>query len=668
MLPIIGILTTVMVLAPAAAADGKDTYKPGGIGDLMPSPIKPPGQGTLFESYDPGVYQLDKQLSDNVLSGDLVDSTLHGVASMLMAILTLIGRAAVVVVQWCFNVVSLPEVEPAISKAIGAAAGPMATMFLPAAVAVGGLIAWAKRSQTSPLGQIAWVAASAAIATTFFTAPNTWVETVDKTRQAGASVAMTTINGGLSGKYETAVPFKTPEPQWSGKDKDDTIRKASDAVWRTYVATPWCVADLGSINACQKWGAELLDHGSDMDEREDFLKDNLTEDTLGKGTVGKDAVAWRQGHNPGGRIGVLVLAIVSAGIFSALVILLAITTLASLLGTLMLLVCGVIFACLWCIPGRTRQWGTSWFEALIGLTVVSFTSTMLLGSVMVVSTALLKLLGTYGWLMVSALNIATAAMAFKLKGKLDGIVSAGGAQLAGRGVLNTVGRMATMRRLNRMANAGGRSTPGRGTPPSGKPNTSTPGGTGRRPQNTGTTPIRVGRTRSYPPPPTYPQPSNQPRLTAGPYGDYAATRPGLPPGSGGPQGTAATRTAKAELARTKATYRPALPARGPGMPGQRPGQRPPLPPGHRSGATYPVRPGEPRRPTIPDQPARPSGSGKVIQGTVVGKPANPVGAKFRSYPPPPSPQRAAGTAANAAARAATGKPLAPLPPGTRRPS
>lgn len=93
LIPTAGILATLGVLAPAAAADDTDDYKPGGIGDMMPSPFKPPGQGTLFETYSPEVYQLDKQLSDDLTGGDLIDGWLHGFGNMLMQVLTLVGRA-----------------------------------------------------------------------------------------------------------------------------------------------------------------------------------------------------------------------------------------------------------------------------------------------------------------------------------------------------------------------------------------------------------------------------------------------------------------------------------------------------------------------------------------------------------------------------------------------
>ncbi|MEO3976780.1 hypothetical protein [Streptomyces sp. CAU 1734] len=659
MIPTAGILATLGVLAPAAAADDKDKYKPGGIGDLMPSPFQPPGQGTLFESYSPDVYQLDKQLSDDLTGGDLIDGWLHGFGNMLMQVLSLVGRAAVVIVGWCFNVVSLPGVEDAISGAIGAAAGPMMTIFLPTSVAVGAFVAWAKRAEASPLGQLAWVAASAAIATTFLTAPSTWVQGVDNGRQLGASVAMTTIGSGLSGSEDAAVPFKTPEPAWSDNEKDNTVRRAGDAVWRTYVATPWCIANLGSLEACQKWGHEVVKLGTDMDEREDYLVKNM-----GDEAVGSEAVQWRQGHTPGGRIGVLIAGIISCVIFSALALTLAITTLASLIGALMLLVCGVAFATLWCIPGKPRQWGVQWFEMLIGLVMVSFTSTMLLGSVMVVTVAMMSLLSTYGWLMVSALNICAALMAWQVKGRLDGIVSAGGAQMAGRGVFSTIGRMAAARRMYRAVTSRGRGGLGDTDRHPPAPQPSTGGNSGGTPGGTPPTPSggRSRPTRTIPPPPSYPPTAHRP---GAPGPSTGAGLPGGPGGPGGPTGTrpggptgpTGTRPAGPGGRRTR-------PGTGPRPgPRRRPGPTPPgtTAPGATAGG-YSVRPGAPRRTGPP--PAGPSqGSGTVIQGTVINRPAAaPTGARFRTYPPPAAPSRPRtpglppGTGARPASGTRTGPP------------
>ncbi|WP_372412598.1 hypothetical protein [Streptomyces luteireticuli] len=650
LIPLLGILATLGALAPAAAADGPDDYAPGGVGELMPSPIKPDGQGTLFETYSPDVFQLDKQLSSDLTGGDLIDGWMNGIAEFLMRILTVIGRAAVVIVEWCFNFVSLPEIEKPIEHAIGAAAAPMVQMFLPAALAVGGFTAWARRSQTSPLGQLAWVAASAALATTLLVSPGTWVKGVDNGRKVGSDLAMTTIGAGLTGTDDAAMPFKTPEPQWSGNAKDDTMRRAADAVWRTYVVTPWCVADLGTIKACQKWGPSIVKLKDDMDGREDYLKTTLTDKT-----VGKAAVNWRQGHTPGGRIAVLAAAIVSATIFCALVIVMAFATLASLIGALMLLVCGVAFATLWCIPGKPRQWGVAWFEMLLGLVLVSFTSTMLLGSVMVVSCAMLTMLGTYGWLMVSALNICATVMAFKVKGRLDGIVSAGGAQLAGRGFLGTIGRMASARRL-RKAFSGKSNRPGFGDMDR-QPVAVTGGGSSGSDMSGAAAATRTHQSRNFPPPPNYPPrpnhppapnypppPVQPPHPTGGPGGHGAGTGLGTP----GPARNPGAQQ-KAQAAGQKA---------GNGARGRRTAAA--MHPGTGSGTAaggYGVRYGSPPWTGIPDPTAPQT---RVLRGTVVGSADHGTG-RFRSYPPPPAgPERPAPRAP----RTVTGTPVTP---GASRP-
>ncbi|MFJ4679156.1 hypothetical protein [Kitasatospora sp. NPDC088783] len=630
MVAVIGLLAAAGALAPLAAADSGD-YKPSGIGDLMPSPVKPNGgQSTLFESYDSSAYTLDKQLSD---TGDITDNALYSICQLLMSVLTLIGRAAVVLIQWVFRVVSLPEIEQPLAAAIKASAGPMAEIFLPTALAVGAFIAWAKRSESSPLGQLAWVVASATIAVTFFTAPATWIKGVDNGRQLGASVAMTTTGSGLSSTSDAAMPFQLPEPTWTADDRDNTLRRASDAVWRTYVAGPWCIADLGSIKACQRWGKQVLDKGTDMDKREDFLSSTLNADT-----VGRDAVNWRQGHTPSGRIGVLIMAIICCVVFSAMLIMLAFTTLASLLGALLLLVCGVAFASMWCIPGKPRAWGVAWFEMLLGMVMASFTATMLLGAVLVVQVATLGLLPVYGWLVVSALNIATGAMAFKIRGRLEGIVSSGGAQMTGRSVLSTVGRLAGARMMRNAIRGGGAgprrsAAPAAGGTAAGAVAGAVAGAAGR-----------MRRAREFPPPPsdarttgtaagpgTGPAPaggSTRPAASTGPA-TGASSRPG---GSriGGPGSGPGRRAAGSGSRATGAS------TGGPGARsyGVRPGG-PAATGAAGTGRAYGFRPGGPGPSAPGPAGSRASGSSSTGSRTIPGVVESSITVnRYRSYPPP----------------------------------
>ena len=85
---------------------------------------------------------------------------------------------------------------------------------------------------------------------------------------------------------------------------------------------------------------------------------------------------------------------------------LAFTALMAFIGALLLLVVGVFFACLWIIPGRPRQWGLNWFEALIGLVLQSFLAMLVFGTALTLVTAVFTLTGSLGWLPVTGLAIA----------------------------------------------------------------------------------------------------------------------------------------------------------------------------------------------------------------------------------------------------------------------
>ena len=40
------------------------------------------------------------------------------------------------------------------------------------------------------------------------------------------------------------------------------LRKSADATWRGFAVTPWCIAEFGSIDACERYGKGMLDVGS----------------------------------------------------------------------------------------------------------------------------------------------------------------------------------------------------------------------------------------------------------------------------------------------------------------------------------------------------------------------------------------------------------------------
>lgn len=328
---------------------------PVGIGDLMPSPDSnvPKGQGTLYETYqNPNLWMLDSDFG----KWDILDPMAEFVADITMAFIAVIGQACVVIVRWIFQLTTIPPLEDAMTKSIGGAAEGLTATLLPSALAVGGLVAFIQHKRGGgggSMSQVAWVIISGVVSVSLLTSPQTWIAGVDSVRQVGASVTLSATSKGI-GDGSGDFPFKLDhEPKFTGNGRDDMLRKSSDTVWRAYVATPWCVANFGSFEACKKYGSDLLDQGPDADKRKKWLQENVTTEAVGSGSV-----TWRQGHSPVGRIMVTVPSLISIILFAGLVLVLAFTSLASLLGALMLLLTGVIFACLWVIPGRPRQWGS----------------------------------------------------------------------------------------------------------------------------------------------------------------------------------------------------------------------------------------------------------------------------------------------------------------------
>ncbi|MCC3777016.1 hypothetical protein [Streptomyces sp. UNOB3_S3] len=451
-IPIVGALTTLMATGGAAAAKGRDysKYQPAGMGALLPSPgTRPAGQsGTLFERYsNSGLYQLDSQLGWDEIGYQIQ----NGIAVIFMGLTVLVGLAAVVVVQWAIKFTSVKELQDSITHAISGAAGTVSETLLPTALAVGALVAWAnhRKAGGSALSQLGWVAASGILSVSLLSTPQVWVDGIDSTRSIGSSVAMEAASAGLGAGTNEPIDIKG-DVSFNGSTQDNMLRKSADAIWRSYVVTPWCVAEFGNLDTCKEFAQRLWDEkGDNTKARESWLHDNVCavdgEDGC-EGGVGRPAVDWRQGKNAG-RVPVTIAAFVCVVLFAALAIALAFASLASLIGALMLLLAGVVFACMWVIPGRPRQWGMRWFDMLLGFTLQSFVSTMVLGCVLILNTASVSMIGKYGWFASAGISITSAVVAFKFRGVMESIVGvtgamSPGASAAGMAIARGAGRMA----------------------------------------------------------------------------------------------------------------------------------------------------------------------------------------------------------------------------------
>ncbi|MFF0271451.1 hypothetical protein [Kribbella sp. NPDC004536] len=396
---------------------------------------------TLFEQYSPMVYGLDFETSLR----DPMQGVFNGYAHMTMMYIVAITRGAIAVGWWLFSFTDIKSLTDTASAAIGNVNMELVGWLLPSALALGAIAAYAqRRASGSAMGQLVWVLVAGVVATSFAMAPKSWLAGVDGARQVGADAVVSTSTDALGGSMNT--PIAWPQPSFAGDKKDTLLRKSGDATWRAFAVTPWCVAEFGSIAACQRYGKAILDKGTDGDARNSYIDNEIS-----KAEGGGDAatVKWAKGKNPFGRIGVLTLGAIAASLFAFLTIALALTALMAFVGCMMLLVVGVLFACLWAIPGRPRQWAMNWFEALLGLVLQSILALLVFSTTLALVTAVFGMTDTLGWLPVSGLAIAVLVAGFRLRRLFEsmstmmrpgvGSLMMGG--LARRGAMNVVRRV-----------------------------------------------------------------------------------------------------------------------------------------------------------------------------------------------------------------------------------
>jgi hypothetical protein len=429
----------------AMAADPKQgPTNPTGFGDLLPAPDLTHGDTrTLFEQYNPMAYGLDVDSSLR----DPLRPVFNGFAQLLMLYIVAATRAAIAIGWWMFSFADIRPLTDATSHAIGGVSSVLSQWLLPSALAIGAVAAYIqRRSSGTAMGQLVWILAAGVLAVSLALSPTTWLKGVDGARQAGAE----TVMGASSQVTGTTLktPIEMPEPAFVGSDRDTMLRKSGDVAWRGFAATPWCIAEFGSLDACSRYGKAMLDIGTDNGKRMDYINGPVAK---AEGGGDSATVKWAKGENAFGRIGVLLIAAVATSLFAFLTIGLAATALMAFVGCLVMLVVGVVFACMFVIPGRPRQWGMNWLEALLGLLLQSVAAMLVFGIALSLLTAVFSLTTVLGWLPVTGLALVVLIAAFRLRQLLESMTASmrpGAASLllgsgARRGSVQAVRRIVT---------------------------------------------------------------------------------------------------------------------------------------------------------------------------------------------------------------------------------
>ena len=321
---------------------------------------------------------------------DTFNMIFNGYAYMVMMYIVAITRAAISVGWWLFSFTDVKPLTDATSATIGATGTQLVGWLLPSALAFGAVAAYTQRKATgSALGQLVWVFVAGVLSISFALAPATWLRGVDGARQLGAGAVMTASSDALGPTMQTpdAMAGAGLHGHAEGHIAQEVSRCELARIRRHALVHRGVRLDRG-LRAIWQGHA-----------RRRHRPGGASEATSTRSSCPPRAVRtprrskWVKGDNPFGRIAVVMLAAIAATLFAFLNIALGIHRADGVHRCLLLLVVGVFFACLWIIPGRPRQWGLNWFEALIGLVLQSFLAMLVFGTALTLVTAVFTLTG-----------------------------------------------------------------------------------------------------------------------------------------------------------------------------------------------------------------------------------------------------------------------------------
>lgn len=415
-------------------------------GELIPlRDMSKGGNKTVFETYGFGAWYFDTDVDFNAFDGNTyLPTIMNGLVNLLGYLWVLVVYLAVGISWWLFSSLNVPGLSDSVTTMLGGASGVVLQWLFPTAIAVGGLVAYVegRRVKGSYYSQIAWTVAAGILAVGLTASPGTFVKGIDTVRDTGSNLILTASNSAISTNDST--PFKWKKVDYSVNTASDAmLRKSGDSIWRGVVASPWCLAEFGSIEACQKYGKDILNAGTDTDKRKDIIKNEIYP-TEGNGVADKGAKSptgqWVAGYDWPQRLGLVVLALILAIVFCALLLVLGFSALAGVVLTYLLLFAGVFFAALWVIPGKMRQWGVAWGETLIGAVLLTLVALLTFGATLAVLTAMLAATANSGWMISMGLALTLMFVAFGFRNKIADIV---GAHSTGAGRAFLVGAFIT---------------------------------------------------------------------------------------------------------------------------------------------------------------------------------------------------------------------------------
>lgn len=416
----------------AVAADDHGPIELPGMGSLFPIPDPAPGTGhTLREAYPDNAWAITSEM-ENVGGADTIDLALSTIADIMLFFIKMLVYCIIGMSYWIFGSTSLPGANTGTADMMSSLSQIALTQMLPITLTLAFLVAYAQVRRLDWSTAI-WAVLSAMLAIGMMTGPLQVVAGVDTIRQAGMTVVASVSTG--AGEQSLKDPLPSPEPPVydASNPKTTMLRSVEDTVWRQLVATPWCMAQFGSLEACQRFGPHMLTLTSN-EARQKYTKDTIYKNLSDSGNdrdQGKDSATgqWIKGEDNGGRIGLLAFNLLFVIIFGILLLGTGLTALVGLGMSYMLLGIGPFFAALWVIEGRPRQWGMGWFNLLVGAIASTIISSLLFMVALNVVGAVIST-ATGGWATASMSAIIILFSAFAVKNQVLGLFGAQGVSMA----------------------------------------------------------------------------------------------------------------------------------------------------------------------------------------------------------------------------------------------
>ncbi|MGO1230560.1 hypothetical protein [Glutamicibacter arilaitensis] len=384
------------------------------------------GVKTLYETYSSADYVMPIDTS----TGDFLAAAVNGLASFMLYMTKALVSAVIALTSWLFDMTDAGEVTDGLASMIGGTTTAFMTWLLPTALAGGALVAYihSKRDGTGgAISQLTWVAIAALFTVSLSVTPAFWTTTTDTVRTLAVDGVNTATADALT--VDKDFPFAFDEPDYSGIDATTvTKRKTSDALWRNFAVMPWCMSTFGSIEACERYGKDVLEKRGDKDAINKYVKNQMSQQ---EGGMESKTVRFTRGHDYWDRLGQSGLVCVVALVMSVAILVLGFGAFSCMVLSWLLLAVGGFFAMLWVLPGPTREWGKSWFFTLVGAIAGAAIKMLVFQAVVLVTVSVLNTSWALGVRSITAIVVVIAGLG--LARTLDGIVGS-----TGNGMLRTM--------------------------------------------------------------------------------------------------------------------------------------------------------------------------------------------------------------------------------------